>query len=197
MKNENLPKARVFQDPFTRQFVQSSQEVEQGYYLFESGTRKFEMMIPGEAVMDGIGYSLEGNNDYESFLLYIYHPDGSLSHLQITFISINDARFIQDYLKITQSHAGEELAFNKTEMEDRDLYFAPAQPNILIDLQRIGYVAYLQNRAGTGGIQIYYDTFCDKGNAVSCEELKAEEKKKIQKLIFSIKFLSVLEGEEI
>lgn len=196
MKDENLPKVRAFQDPFTRQFVYLAEEVEQGYYLFKSGTRKFQMMIPGEAVMDGIGYSVEGNNDYESFLLYIYHPDGSLSHLQITFISINDPRFIEDYLKITQSHAGEELSFEKTELEDRDLFFASAQAHTLIDLHRIGYVAYLQNRAGTGGIQMYYDTFCDTDSPVPSEELKAEEEKKIKKIIFSIRFLSVLEGAE-
>ena len=46
---EDLPKVRAFQHEFTRGFLQSITEVEEGYYPFISGTGAYKMWLPGGA----------------------------------------------------------------------------------------------------------------------------------------------------
>ncbi|PPA70914.1 hypothetical protein [Jeotgalibacillus proteolyticus] len=195
MRAEDLPQVRIFQDDFTRQFMQSAEAAERGYYVFESGTGKYEMAIPEESTIDHAGYSMEENNDFESYLINIYHENGVISHLQVTFLGQNDPQFVEEYLTITQSHAGEELEFKKITDECLDLYFSAAQDKRLNGMDQIGYICYLQNLKGPGGMQLYYDTYCDTNSMDAYEEIREAEKEKILKIISSIKFLPVRSNE--
>jgi len=46
---EKLPDTIAFQDEFTREFIKSPEEVEDGYYLFESKTGGYTMLFPVNA----------------------------------------------------------------------------------------------------------------------------------------------------
>lgn len=59
-KSSKLPKVDAFQDDYTKQFMYSTKEVEQGYYLFESLTKEYTMNFPENGlVLD----SLKNNDD--------------------------------------------------------------------------------------------------------------------------------------
>src|SRR5699024_4152405 len=52
MDPKDLPDVTAFQDDFTREFMTSTEDVEEGYYLFESKTGGYTMWYPEEATMD-------------------------------------------------------------------------------------------------------------------------------------------------
>jgi len=43
---DNFPKTEAFRDPFTRDFIVSPKEIEDGFYLVKSGTDGFTMLFP-------------------------------------------------------------------------------------------------------------------------------------------------------
>src|SRR5699024_9304378 len=45
-KPSQLPKVAAFEDDYTRQYMYSTEEVEEGYYLFESLTKNYTMKFP-------------------------------------------------------------------------------------------------------------------------------------------------------
>ncbi|KIL50980.1 hypothetical protein [Jeotgalibacillus campisalis] len=181
---------RSFQEEFTRQFISSTEEVEPGFYSLHSGTNKYDMMIPVETIVDGMSYTLGSNMDYESFLCYIERGEWGTAHLQVTFFAVNNMRFVQDYLAVTQSHAGEKLEFDKTILPLKDLYVALGADHRLNKVKRSGYIGYIQNTAGNGGMQFYYDIFMKPESAVLHQEIKASEKETFHRIMRSVSFLS-------
>lgn len=79
-----LPNAEAFQDEYTRQFMYSTEEVKEGYYLFESLTEKYMMDFPEDGiVMDHI--KTEDNTSETITFLFTFN-DESLSQLNYEFI---------------------------------------------------------------------------------------------------------------
>src|SRR5690606_26543949 len=60
MDSAELPNVVAFQDDFTREFMASTEEVEEGYYLFKSKTGGYTMLYPENAKMDEIYYEMSG-----------------------------------------------------------------------------------------------------------------------------------------
>src|SRR5699024_12565849 len=64
MDPKDLPNVTAFQDDFTREFMTSTEEVDDGYYLFESKTGGYTMWYPEDAVMNK-GYFERTKDTYE------------------------------------------------------------------------------------------------------------------------------------
>lgn len=56
MDPKDLPNVTAFQDEFTREFMTSTDEVSDGYYLFESKTGGYTIPFPEDAHIDQIHY---------------------------------------------------------------------------------------------------------------------------------------------
>ena len=56
MDPKDLPDVPAFQDEFTREFMASTVEVSDGYYLFESQTGGYTLPFPEDAHIDQIHY---------------------------------------------------------------------------------------------------------------------------------------------
>ncbi|MDL4840514.1 hypothetical protein QQS35_08660, partial [Aquibacillus sp. LR5S19] len=56
LKEAQLPETKAFQDEFTREFMDSTEEVKDGYYLFRSKTDGYTMLFPENAEMDSGGF---------------------------------------------------------------------------------------------------------------------------------------------
>ncbi|MDG5472195.1 hypothetical protein P6709_10565 [Jeotgalibacillus sp. ET6] len=181
---------RAFQEEFTRQFIPLTQETEPGFYPLRSAAGSYEMIIPEETIIDSMSYTLAPSKDFESYLCYINRGDTGTVHLRIAFFAANDPRFVPDYLAITQSHAGEKLAFDKVALETKDVYMARGADQRSGDLVRTGYIGYVQHTAGRGGMQFYYDFFSSPLTETLHEELKTREKATCQHIMHSVVFHS-------
>ncbi|KPB04291.1 hypothetical protein AAV98_12875, partial [Bacillus sp. CHD6a] len=53
---EDVPDTVAFQDEFTKDFLQSSEEVVEGHYLFKSRTDGYTVLFPVNASMDKAVY---------------------------------------------------------------------------------------------------------------------------------------------
>src|SRR5699024_9022676 len=58
---EDLPDVHAFEYEFTRKFLQSTEETEEGFYSFLSKTKKYKMDFPGGGVIDDRMYSVTKN----------------------------------------------------------------------------------------------------------------------------------------
>ena len=56
VSTEDLPDTRAMQDEFTRSFLKSTEEVEDGYYSFVSGINRYEMNFPKSGIIGEKGY---------------------------------------------------------------------------------------------------------------------------------------------
>lgn len=78
---DELPKTEAFQHEFTREFLVSTEEVEEGYYLFESKTGGYQMLFPINATVDGGRfYSKSEDNTLETV-----HISGSYGNENINY----------------------------------------------------------------------------------------------------------------
>src|SRR5690625_3379955 len=62
---KDLPDTIAMQDDFTREFMASAEEEEEGYYLFESKTGGYTMLYPVNSKLDDIYYE-KVNDSYEA-----------------------------------------------------------------------------------------------------------------------------------
>ena len=69
------PNVRAFQDPFTKKFLISTNEVLPGYYPFLSKTGGYEMAFPAGGVIGERGYNFRKQNSkkgLESFMTTVH-----------------------------------------------------------------------------------------------------------------------------
>src|SRR5699024_7478237 len=90
MDPEDLPDVTAFQDDFTREVMSSTEEVGEGYYLFESKTGGYTMWYPEEAIMnkgyyertkdtfERVSFGVEANKDKSNIPYYVV---ASYNHL--------------------------------------------------------------------------------------------------------------------
>lgn len=76
-KPSQLPKVEAFQDEYTRKFMYSTQEVDEGYYLLDSGTEKYTMNFPEDGIV--IGQIQSKDKRTESIRMLLDYKDDSLS----------------------------------------------------------------------------------------------------------------------
>src|SRR5699024_3446657 len=100
---EELPDVTAFQDEFTRGFMASTDEVSDGYYLFESKTGGYTILFPGDARIDEIHYekvkkgfeSIKFGSDSEkhtgeSYKVYVMYENPKVPDkpdIQVSFMS--------------------------------------------------------------------------------------------------------------
>lgn len=56
---QDVPDVHAFHDSFTRDFLQSTEETEEGFYSFLSKTEKYKMDFPAGGVIDDQTYSVK------------------------------------------------------------------------------------------------------------------------------------------
>src|SRR5690625_2174431 len=121
MDPAELPDVIAFQDDFTREFMSSLDEVEDGYYLFESRTDGYTMMYPENAKMDQLYYQMPGEH-YEA--IQFADEDYYVRSTYNAGTSANDPNSLQVVLS---SHVGYEGEYEKIECENKTIYFATTE----------------------------------------------------------------------
>ncbi|WP_405100051.1 hypothetical protein [Oceanobacillus sp. FSL H7-0719] len=188
MNPEELPDGRAFEDEFTRDFLQSTEESKPGYYPFLSGTGKYKMDFPLEGTVGEQGYALK-DKDYEGLFIGVNAGDIH-SAIRLNYYSTDEKGREDSKLDMINDRIGQELEYDKYTSENSTLYLSYFETEMYY-----GYAGFLQNEAENGGIRIIYQTEC-VASKEKCEAIKAESIDVMKNQIESIQFtLESNEGE--
>lgn len=182
MKAEDLPDVRALQDEFTRSFIESTEEVEPGYYSFLSGTKRYRMLFPKEgAIHEGYGVK---DDQFEGFLMSTINDNGTDSQIKINYYAYGTKESVDGGLEMLEGRVEQKLNFEKILTETTDLYYAPIE----FDSDIFGIAALVVNLNDDSVIQIVYDTQCKKDQN-ECQQIKEEEVDKMIHWLGSIEFV--------
>ncbi|MFJ5770914.1 hypothetical protein [Psychrobacillus sp. NPDC093180] len=168
MKTEDLPDVRALQDEFTRSFIESTEEVEPGYYSFLSGTKRYRMLFPKEGAIHQ-GYGVK-EDQFEGFLMSTINDNGTDSQIKINYYAYGTLESVEGGLEMLEGSIGQKLEFEKILSKNTDIYYAPFQ----FDSETFGIAALVASLNDNGVIQIVYDTQCKKDQN-ECQQIKEDE----------------------
>ncbi|WP_164218655.1 hypothetical protein [Virgibacillus sp. YIM 98842] len=127
MDPDDLPEVIAFQDDFTREFISSLDEVEDGYFLFESKTGGYTMKYPENARMDQLYYEMpddkfediqfgegEETNDHEYGVRATYDKGGRSSEFNR----------LKGVFEARTSYEGN---YESIEYDDKTIHFATSE----------------------------------------------------------------------
>ncbi len=183
MNPKKLPDGRAFEDEFTRQFLQSTEEVMPGYYPFLAKNGEYEMAFPREGIIGYKNYTSKSN--FESLLFTDSERDSS-AMVNIRFYSSFNPGFIEEKQKSLSSNMNLSLEFEEVTGNDQTFYIAPFE-EVYSDehfLERYGYGAYIQKESEAGGIYVTYSRYCE----ANCDEIREADMQEAYDFILSIKF---------
>jgi hypothetical protein len=182
MNPEDLPDVRAFQDEFTREFLQSTEETRDGYYPFLSGTGRYEMDFPGGGVIGEKSYALK-DDGYEGLLLGVDEGDGHESSININFYSHHELGNESNILDQLRNRLGMELEFQQKEDDNKFIHSSYFEYE---DDESFGIAANVLNKLDSGAIQIVYTTGCEdeEGCITSGESMKEKMNAWIDSIYF-------------
>lgn len=164
MAPDELPDVRAFEDEFTREFLQSTEETRPGYYPFLSGTGKYEMNFPAGGIIGEKGYAVK-NDTSEGYLIGIEHRNYSETSININYDRFKNISELDSYLQNLEKRIGLEVEFDIYEDDNKVLYYSEYTRSN----EFINYVGYVQNKNDSGGIQLLTKTKCTETNE-KCEQ---------------------------
>ncbi|OIK08820.1 hypothetical protein [Bacillus sp. MUM 13] len=194
-KDEELPKARAFQDDFTKGFIDSSKSKEDGYFIFKSKTGNYKMLIPNEGIVNDFSYSNKGNKS-EFYTVSIKYKDGSEAAMQISYNGeLSNSRDIVKYsLESLKNELDIVTKFKKITTDKNQIYAAPFELKYK-GSRNYGYGGYIYPLEGYGGITLHYFKQC-LNNEQDCKKETSEQTKSTAvKIMSSITFIKEKESD--
>ena|SRR5699024_6967109 len=127
MDPKDLPEVTAFQDEFTREFMTSTEEVEEGYYLFESKTGGYTMWYPEEATMDKHFY--ERKKKHFERLQFAEDNDTNSTpyYVVATYDHSQSTQDVDILLHLLSSSINYEGDYEKLEHQGYTIYFATSE----------------------------------------------------------------------
>lgn len=189
MDPKKLPDVMAFQDEFTRGFMKSTKEVEDGYYLFESGTGGYTMLYPEDARMDHIYYertkeSVEhikfgGDNEKitgDNYTIYALYDFGSIAREPDSLLYL---------LSNGINYKGEN---DKIEYDDRIIYFATMKYTTKSKRQSTyRFFGVIQSKDIDQAVSYRYNVHCKDESKGCSYDLEAVENE-VMKIMESVEF---------
>ncbi|KEZ48961.1 hypothetical protein GS18_0216225 [Metabacillus indicus] len=124
VEQQSMPETEAFKDEFTREFMKSAKEIEDGYYLFESKTQGYTMKFPVGATTDQSFYEIEG----EHFENIIFGADDEEENTTYSIINTYEnqpvTEKVEANLSLISDSVNYEGNYNKKEFDDKTIYFA-------------------------------------------------------------------------
>ena len=187
MDTEDLPDVEAFNDEFTRDFLQSVEETEEGFYPFLSGTGKYKMNFPAGGVIDDKMYT-NRDNIHEDVPISIEDDTGF--GMSVLYFSDDNKKLLEDNLDAFKTRLGYEGEFEKLEKSNRTIYYANQEDDVFRT-----YAAYILNGKNSGAIEVIYNIDCQDEKEEICEKNKESDKERALKWIESVEFINGEEGE--
>jgi len=194
MDAEDLPQVTAFQDEATRAYMASTEEVDPGYYLLESKSRKIRMFFPEEGKYSGLLSSYSKNEENIGFDEYekeantlmngqiTYYQGQSFLQKTDTMLEIISGKnkYSEEYQKENTKDTETYIGYKKSTFDNLDRkynysyrYFGFVKPNQSID----------------EGVEYSFIFTCkDDNQSCSLDEKNARDK--VKKMISSVQFIS-------
>jgi len=185
---EELPDVHAFDDAFTRKFLQSTEETEEGFYPFLSKTKKYKMDFPGGGVIDDRAYFIKEKGHEE---VHISIEDDTGFGMDVIYYSDDTKELLKENLNAFKTRLGYDGGFEKLKQNDRTLYYAHYQGQGFDN-----YIGYVLNGKGDGGIELNLEMDCRDKKKKACKENKQSNKERAIKWMESVQFINEDEGED-
>jgi hypothetical protein len=191
MDPAELPDVIAFQDDFTREFMSSLDEVEDGYYLFESKTGGYTMMYPENAKMDQLFYESTGDN-YE----YIQFGENEETNKFNYYVRAaydeggraGEPEILLDLLSTYVNYEGE---YEKIDDADVSIYFAATE--YVTDSGKSTtnrFFGTVMSNNSDQSVRFIYNVIIDNENVDNAVDLESVERNVLE-IMKSIEFNSV------
>lgn len=191
MDPKDLPDVPAFQDDFTREFMASTEEVEDGYYVFQSKTGGYTMMYPGDAKMNPRYYEI--NNEYfESIRFGSDHEEitGDTYSVRVIYKTGKRTNDVEVLFSVLSDMIGYKGDYEETEFEDKIIYFATMKfaPE---DMEGSSYRFFgiVKSKTSNQAVSYLYKIYCNdkQGN---CNYDMDFIEQHVKKLMNSIEFIN-------
>ncbi|MDL4842639.1 hypothetical protein [Aquibacillus rhizosphaerae] len=179
LKEAQLPETKAFQDEFTREFMDSTEEVKDGYYLFRSKTDGYTMLFPKDAeILDSPIY--ERDKDFFEFVNFVdYSREQNYNYEYDIMYSMYGEEGVEVSLKGLSRRVGYSGEYQEIEGENTRIYYAKEQELYKSDERErtvYGFFSYIVPKGGAVGVEFIYSSHCYVEEACNIEPEKEEEK---------------------
>ncbi|MDL4842640.1 hypothetical protein [Aquibacillus rhizosphaerae] len=162
MEEAQLPETKAFQDEFTREFMDSSEEVKDGYYLFRSKTDRYTMLFPENAEVSRMFY--ERNKDFFESLSFVdYSKEENYNFKYDVNFTTYGEEALDNSLEILSEKIGYSGEFQKIEGENTLIYFAENEEIVEGNGNKwtvYGFYSYIILNGEDVGIEYIYSAHC-------------------------------------
>ncbi|MEM5016468.1 hypothetical protein WKH31_09280 [Metabacillus indicus] len=184
---ESLPETEALKDEFTKKFIQSDKEIEDGYYLFNSQTKKYNFLFPINAKLTVSDYEVN-EDDFESLSFGERKEQEDMGiNGKITFDTGSSASDIESALQLLANRNGYEGAFEERTMNDYSIYEA-LHIDTIEGQEFFVNMVYIKHPSKSEAIQFIYEGTCLNENQCKFNEKSFMESK--EKILNSIRFTS-------
>ncbi|MEK3806754.1 hypothetical protein MHB63_09465 [Bacillus sp. FSL H8-0547] len=182
---ESIPDTEAFQDEFTREFMKSAEETEEGYYTFESKTKGYTILFPKNATVSVGDYSAEQDK-----LESLSFGEELLSEKISYFIKLDyeDNEITDEIgtkLKLLSSGTDYEGEYKKIEKGDKVIYLSDDGPK---NKDYYYLLAYVKSTASNKAIRFSYVSNCNVEEK-NCELITEKTEERINQILYSIGFV--------
>ncbi|HEY4553965.1 MAG TPA: hypothetical protein VIG80_12270 [Bacillaceae bacterium] len=182
------PNTHAFNDHFTRGFMDSPKEVEDGYYLFRSKTNGYTMLFPVEGEMSDMSYERE--KDHFELLDFGESLEGKNISYNIQVIFENSAinQSLSGNLELLSGSIDYDGEYDQFKHNGKTFYYGERVHEIQGENNDVyNYFSFIKSEYTDKGIQFIGSSTCTD-RSKPCKAESNEVKEIIMKIMKSIEF---------
>ena len=185
---KDLPDTIAMQDDFTREFMSSAEEEEEGYYLFESKTGGYTMLYPVNSKQSRTYYE-KVNDSYEALHFGESKKSFDVAYaIRSTYNQGKDTNDIELYLTLLSDSIDYDGEYEEIELDDKVIYFARKSEKVNSNVNNaFDFFGYIKSKDSNQGVRYIYVVTCfDEEDDCDYDFDAVEEE--VKQLMMSIKF---------
>ncbi|PLR96518.1 hypothetical protein CVD19_11020 [Bacillus sp. T33-2] len=184
---KKLPNTVAFKNKFTQEFMDSPEEVKDGYYLFKSKTGGYNMLFPINAEISKTAFE-KHDNHYESLSFGEEVLDENISHyFNITYENSSITNNVSANLDLLSSYAGYKGKYEEFKHDNKTYYYAK---EVTKDgnTDYYSYFSYIKSDKSEKAVRYFVDSTCSNQNK-KCTLDQTELEKRFLIMMKSVDFL--------
>src|SRR5690625_1752561 len=158
---KDLPDTIAMQDEFTREFMSSAEEEEEGYYLFESKTGGYTMLYSVNSKLDDIYYE-KVNDSYEALHFGEGKESSEVAYvIRSTYKQGENTNNIELYLTLLSESIDYDGEYEEIELDDKVIYFAMKGEKVNSKVNNaFDFFGYIKSKDSNQGVRYIYVVTC-------------------------------------
>ena len=198
MDPKDLPDVRAFQDDFTREFMASTEPVEDGYYEFESKTGGYTMKYPENATMSNRYYERKQKN-FERLRYAENESKTSNAYVAIvTYDHFSEERETKRSLNLLSRSENYNGDYKEFKNNESTIHFATSKETITSGNKQatwFNFFGLISSNSSNQSLEYRYSVQCDSPANNSSFDLNTIEEDVLD-IMRSVKFNNIELKEE-